>query len=501
MEKKYQELKTRLQEINDIESAGSVLHWDMLTQMPPGGGEARGRQMATLELIAREKFVDPALGRLLDDLQPYAEALPYDSDQASLIRVARRDYERAIKVPPTFSAEFDEHSSRSYLAWAEARPANDFKKVQPLLEKTLDYSRQLANFFPGYAHIADPLIDFDDYGMKAATISQLFQELRQQLVPIVKAITSQQAADDSALRKHFPAAQQLKFAAEVVRRLGYDFQRGRIDQTPHPFCTGFSIGDVRIATRVEEDYLGEALFSDIHEAGHAMYEQGIDPALEATLLQDSPSAGIDESQSLLWENVVGRSRGFWEYFYPQLQAEFPGQLKGVSLDTIYRAINKVARTPIRTQADEVTYNLHIMLRFDLELQLLEGKLAVRDLPEDWRERFTRDIGITPANDRDGVLQDVHWYGGQIGGTFQGYTLGHILSAQFYQAALRQHPQIPAEMKQGNFDTLRTWLVENIYRHGSKFTTPEIVERVTGGPLTIEPYIQYLKTKYGELYTL
>ena len=501
MENKYQELKARLLEINNIESAGGVLMWDQATYMPPGGGEARGRQIATLTHIAREKLVDKAVGKLLDDLQPYAESLPYDSDEASLIRVTQRDYERATKIPPAFMAEFYEHSSRGFMTWAEARPANDFKKVQPLLEKTLDYSRKLADFFPGYAHIADPLIDFADFGMKAASVSQLFQELRQQLVPIVKAITSQPEADDATLRKHFPEAQQLKFATDVVRQLGYDFNRGRVDKTHHPFCAGFSIGDVRITTRVKEDYLGEALFSNIHESGHAMYEQGVSTALEGTPLANGTSAGVHESQSRLWENVVGRSRGFWEFFYPKLQAEFPEQLKGVSLDTFYRGINKVVRSLIRTDADEVTYNLHVMLRFDFELQLLEGKLAVRDLPETWRERFTSDIGITPPDDKDGALQDVHWFGGIIGGAFQGYTLGNILGAQFYQTALEAHPAIPDEMKQGKFDTLHTWLVENIYKHGRKFTASEIVQRVTGGPMTIGPYIQYLKTKYGELYKI
>jgi carboxypeptidase Taq len=501
IEKKYQALKARLLEIDNLGSAAAVLGWDQQTYLPPGGGEARGRQMAALARISQEKFIDPAVGKLLDDLQPYADSLPYDSEQASLIRVTRRDYERATKIPPAFMSEFNEHASRSYMTWAEARPANDFKKVQPLLEKTLDFSRKFSNFFPGYAHIADPLIDFSDYGMKAASVSQLFKELRQRLVPIVKAITSQPEADDAALRKHFPEAQQLEFSAEVVRLLGYDFKRGRIDKTHHPFTTKFSIGDVRITTRVKENYLGEALFSNIHEAGHAMYEQGVDMALEGTPLASGTSAGVHESQSRLWENVVGRSRGFWEYFYPRLQAEFPKQLKGVSLDTFYRGVNKVERSLIRTDSDEVTYNLHIMLRFDFELQLLEGKLAIRDLPEAWRERFTSDIGITPPDDKDGVLQDVHWYGGIIGGVFQGYTLGNILGAQFYQAALKAHPTIPDEMKQGKFETLHTWLVENIYRHGRKFTAPEIVERVTGGALTIEPYIQYLKSKYGELYQL
>jgi len=501
MEKKLAELKIRLAEINDLDMAASLLNWDQSTYMPVGGGEARGRQMATLGKISQEKLIDPAVGKLLEDLRPYGESLPYESDDASLIRVTIVDYERAIKVPPAFMAEFNIHAASSYQAWAEARPADDFLRVQPMLEKTLEMSRKFADYFPGYEHIADPLIDMSDYGMKASSVRKLFAELREQLVPIVKAITSQPPADDSCLRKHYPEAQQLKFASNLVRQMGYDFNRGRIDKTHHPFMTKFSLGDVRITTRVKENFLGETLFSNLHEAGHAMYEQGIDMGLEGTPLAGGTSSGVHESQSRTWENLVGRSRGFWQHFYPQLQAEFPEQLKSVSLDEFYRAINKVERSLIRTDADEVTYNLHVMLRLDFELQLLEGSLSIRDLPEAWHERFEQDFGIVPPSNSDGVMQDVHWYGGPIGGAFQGYTLGNILSAQFYSTALKAHPEIPAEIGQGKFDTLRGWLTENIYRYGRKFTASELVERATGSPLTIEPYIKYLKTKYGELYNI
>ncbi len=500
-QKKLEDLKTRLYEISDLQNANALLGWDQSTYMPAGGAEARGRQSATLAKIAQEKFIDPKVGKLLDVLRKYEDSLPFESDDASLIRVTRRDYERAIKVPPEFLSDLNIHASASYQAWSEARPANDFAKVRPMLEKTLDMSRQLANYFPGYEHIADPLIDFADYGMKASTVRALFADLRANLVPIVKAITSQTPADDSALRKHYPEAHQLAFGADVVRQLGYDFNRGRIDKTHHPFMTKFSLGDVRITTRVKENFLGECLFSNIHESGHAMYEQGIDMAYEGTPLANGTSAGVHESQSRLWENIVGRSRGFWEFFYPKLQAQFPEQLTGVPLDTFYAAINKVSKSLIRTDADEVTYNLHVMLRLDFEIQLLEGTLSIRDLPEAWHERFESDFGIVPPSDSDGVLQDVHWYAGVIGGVFQGYTLGNILSAQFYNAALKAHPEIPAEMKQGKFTTLHSWLRENLYCHGSKFTAPEIVERATGSPLTIVPYINYLKSKYGELYAL
>jgi carboxypeptidase Taq len=501
METKLQELKTRLLEINDLESAAALLDWDQSTYMPPGGAAARARQLATLGRLAHEKFTDPAIGKLLEDLRPYEEGLPYDSDEASLIRVTRRNYEKAVKVPPSFVALLSNHTSQSYEVWTKARPANDFTVVQPYLEKTLDLSRQMADFFPGYEHIADPLIDFRDYGMKASTISALFAELRQQLVPIVQAITAQPAADDSCLHQTFPEAQQWAFGLEVIKRFGYDFQRGRQDKSPHPFTTEFSIGDVRITTRIREDDLGEALFGTLHESGHAMYEQGVRTDFEGTPLAGGTSSGVHESQSRLWENIVGRSRGFWRFFYPKLQATFPDQLESVSLDTFYRAINKVERSLIRTEADEVTYNLHIMLRFDFELALLEGRLEVRDLPEAWRERFKADLGIAPPDDRDGVLQDVHWYGGIIGGAFQGYTLGNILNAQFFEAALSAHPEIPAEIEKGEFGTLHGWLKENIYQHGSKYTATELVERVTGRPMSIEPYIRYLRTKYGELYEL
>jgi len=501
MESKLQELKNRLIVINDLQSANDLLGWDQLTYMPVGGAEARGRQSATLARLAQEMFTDSAIGKLLDELRPYEENMPYDSDEASLIRVTRREYDRLVKIPSSLVGELYAHTAASYQAWVIARQANDFAAMVPFLEKALEFSHRIAEFFPGYEHIADPLIDFADYGMKASNIRAIFSQLRAQQVPIAQAITSLPPADRSCLHKHYPEAGQLTFANEVVRQIGYDFQRGRVDKTHHPFTTKFSLGDVRITTRVQEDYIGESLFSNIHEAGHAMYEQGIRMAFEGTPLANGTSAGIHESQSRLWENIVGRSREFWQFFYPRLQDVFPMQLKDISLDTFYRAINKVERSLIRTDADEVTYNLHVMIRFDLELSLLEGKLAVRDLAQAWQERYRSDIGIVSPTDSDGVLQDVHWYGGYIGGGFQGYTLGNVMGAQFYECALKAHPEIPGEIEVGKFDTLHGWLIENIYQHGSKFTAAELVERITGGSISIEPYIRYLKNKYGEIYQI
>ena len=501
MKEKLSALKQRLTEAYDIQSAASLLHWDQTTYMPPGGIEARGRQLAVLERLAHQKFTDPEIGRLLDQLRVYEADLPYDADQASFIRVARRDYERRTSVPADFMAEFSDHSTRSYQQWTVARPDNDFASVIPHLEKTLELSRQLADFFPGYSHIADPLIDFSDPGMKTASVRQIFSRLRQQLVPLVEVISGQPATDDSCLHADFPEDQQIAFGKTVIEQFGYDFNRGRQDKTHHPFMTKFSLGDVRITTRSKLNDISEALFSTTHEAGHALYEQGINRDYEASPLGTGTSSGVHESQSRLWENIVGRSKIFWDHFFPKLQSTFPQQLQRASADEFYRAINKVQRSLIRTDADEITYNLHVMIRFDLELEMLEGHLPIKDLPEAWNERYRSDLGLVPPDNIDGVLQDVHWFHGTIGGSFQGYTLGNILGAQFFETALTDQPTIEAGIATGRFDTLHQWLAENIYQHGSKFTPDELVQRVTGHELTIDPYLRYLRTKYGQLYDL
>ncbi len=498
-EDKMRELKTRLREIDDLRAAGSLLAWDQMTCLPPGGAAARGRHLATLARLAHERLIAPEIGNLLEDLVPYAAGLPYDSDDAALIRLVRREYDRAVRVPPEFLEQVNAHTTETYDAWTKARPADDFAAVAPLLRRTLELSREFAGFFPGYEHIADPLIAEADYGMAVSTLRPLFAELRRELVPLAQSLSARPPVDDSCLHLDFPEGEQIEFAREVVKQLGYDFDRGRQDLSPHPFTIRISLGDVRITTHARADDLGDAFFSMIHESGHAMYEQGIDPALAGTPLASGASSGVHESQSRLWENMVCRSLDFWRYFYPRLRKVFPAQLGSVPLETFHRAVNKVQRSLIRTDADELTYNLHVMIRFDLELAMLEGDLAVADLPGAWRERYRADLGIAPSDDRDGVLQDVHWFGGLIGGAFQGYTLGNVMAAQFYAAALRAHPEIPAEIGRGNFQPLRCWLTEHIYRHGSKFTAAELIERATGGPLGTGPYLAYLRDKYQELY--
>jgi carboxypeptidase Taq len=337
--------------------------------------------------------------------------------------------------------------------------------------------------------------------MTRASTRKLFDELKRQLVPMVRAICAQPTADDSGLRQTFAKATQFDFALHAAESLGYDLKRGRLDLTHHPFCTRFSTGDVRITTRVNKNDLGDALFSTLHEAGHAMYEQGVTAALDGSPLGRGVSAGVHESQSRLWENIVGRSRGFWEHFYPPLQQTFAEQLARVSLNAFHRAINKVSRSLIRTDADEVTYNLHIVLRFGLEIKLLEGELRVKDLPEAWHAAMQAEVGTAPPNDRDGCLQDAHWYSSYIGGQFQSYTIGSILSAQFYAAALNAHPDIPREIARGEFGTLNGWLRENLYQHGTKFDPNDLVERATGTVMHTESYLDYLREKYGALYRL
>ncbi|MBI4999913.1 MAG: carboxypeptidase M32 [Euryarchaeota archaeon] len=499
MDRGLQDLRARLAEITDLNHAASVLSWDQMTYMPPGGAEARARQTAMLQRLAHEKATDPALGRLLDSLRPLENKLGYDSDDASLIRVARRNYDIVTKVPIEFAARMFLLQAESYEAWARARPKNDFKGVYPYLEKVMAYSREYSEFFPGYGHVMDPLISNFDYGVKARTIRKVFRELRAELVPLVRKIRDAEQVDDSCLHGKFPTDLQAKFNRLVAERMGYDFQRGRIDETPHPFTTNFSIGDVRITTRYHEDYLGAALFSTIHETGHALYEQGPDPALEG-LLGTGAGMGIHESQSRLWENQVGRSMEFWKYFYPALRKAFPEKYKGVRLPDFYRAINRVEPSLIRVAADEVTYNLHIMIRFDLECALMEGKLSVKELPEAWNDRYLSDLGVSSKTYADGVMQDVHWFSAYIG-YFQSYALGNLLSAQLYDAALKAKPAIRSEIATGKFSTLLGWLRKNVHRHGLKFTTDELLERCGVGGIEVGPFMDYLRKKYKGVYGL
>ncbi|HEX7002590.1 MAG TPA: carboxypeptidase M32 [Trueperaceae bacterium] len=499
MRQEIDELLERLDEVAQLQGTAALLNWDQATYMPTGGAETRGRQLALITRLAHEKFVDPAVGSLLDRLERHLNDLDPHSFEARLITVTRFDFERATRVPAEFLAQLERHASRGYQLWARARPANDFGLVREHLERTVELSRLYASFFGGYEHVADALIDESDRGMTVARLRPLFGELRSELLPLLE--RQRHAQDDAAsslLHGCFPREAQIAFGEEVIRDFGFDFLRGRQDLSHHPFAISFGSGDVRITTRVKEHDLSEALFSTLHEAGHAMYEQGMDDFLDGTPLSGGVSSGVHESQSRLWENLVGRSLEFWGHYYPRLQERFPDQLMRIGLGAFYRAVNRVQPSLIRTDADELTYNLHVMIRFDLECELLEGSLPVRDLAEAWRARYLSDLGVESEGDGDGVLQDMHWYSGLVGGAFQGYTLGNILSAQLFAAAREAHPEIPDEIAQGRFDTLHDWSRRNIWRHGRKYTPDELVESSCGSGLTTAPYIRYLERKYDEL---
>jgi carboxypeptidase Taq len=495
----YQSFRSYLHDYTNLQSFIHLLVWDQSTGMPSANADYRGEQLGFISKLAHEKLVDPKMGEMLDKLLPWADTLPVDSFEARLIKGVAKDYEKAVKVPSSFMEKFFTHTARVYQTWVEAREQNNYDLVAPLLSESVAYSKEYASYFSGYEHIADALIDRVDEGMHVSVLQPLFQNLRQKLVPMIEQIKASEQVDQKSLIQHFPKQKQLQFIEVVLDHIGIDRSRTIQNFSPHPFMIRLAGDDVRFTTRIKEWDLADGLFSSMHESGHALYELGMSRDLFGTTLMDGVSSGLHESQSRLWENLVGRSRAFWEYFYPKLQSVFPSQLGSVPMETFYRAMHHVSPSEIRTEADEITYNLHVIIRFDLELDLLTGKLDVKDLPEVWRQRYKEDLGIEVKEEKNGVLQDVHWYTDFVGGQFQGYSIGNILSCQLFDAAKTAHPSIVQEMTQGQFGTLRNWLTTNIYQHGNKFTTNEIIERATGKALTIEPYLDYLVTKYQTIY--
>ena len=493
------ELKRLLLEIDDLDAAANLLEWDQCTYMPDGGAEARGRQLATLGRRKHQALTSVELKRSLDGAARAVDGLPEGDADRALVRVARRQFERAANVPLEFVGELRTHLSASYVAWTKARVDNDFAAVSPYLEKTVELSKRYADFFSGYDHPADVHIDESDEGITAEWVKGFFTELRSMLVPLIESVAKKPAPEDAFLFQRFPKEPQMELSRAIVSALGYDFSRGRLDLTHHPFMTRFSSGDVRITTRVNENDATDALYSSIHECGHALYEQGICRDFEGSPLGHGVSAGVHESQSRLWENLVGRSRPFASFLLPKLQERFPERLGDVTAEAFYRAINKVTPSLIRVDADEVTYNLHVMIRVELEMALLEGRLAVKDLPEAWNERYRSYLGVEVPDMRRGVMQDVHWYCTTIGGAFQGYTIGNVISAQVFETARRALPNLDEDIAAGRFAALRSWLVDHLYRHGSVHTPLDLVERVTGEPLGTAAFARYLRGKLTGLY--
>ncbi len=497
MNPKFQELQTRLNEIYDLQAAASLLSWDQQTYMPPGGAEARAQQRSTLARLAHEKLVCDEIGQLLDSLEAALPGLDYDSYEASLIRVTRRRYDRERKIPADLVAGLARARSLGRVAWEKARKASDFGAFQPQLAEILDLTIEMAEALGYEDRRYDALLDRFEPQMKAAQVQVLFDEMKAGLAPLVQAIAGR-AVDDSVLAQEFDEAKQWDFGLGVIQRLGFDLACGRQDRTAHPFTTSFSPGDVRLTTRVFRDHFKSALFASIHEAGHGMYDQGFDRSLDRTLLSDGASLGIHESQSRLWENVVGRSRGFWTFWLPRLREVFPAQLDGVDVGAFYRAVNRVQPSLIRVEADEVTYNFHIFLRFEIENLMLERKVPLGDLPELWNAKMEEYLGIRPPHDADGVLQDVHWSIGHIG-YFPTYSLGNLLAAQFYNQAVSELPDIPAQIERGEFAPLFNWMRQKIHVPGAKYTPQELVQRITGGPIRTGPFLDYIRNKYAEIY--
>ncbi len=498
MTEKYQQLVKRLEDTQNLNRAAAVLGWDQQTHMPPGGAEARAAQLTTLSRLAHEMFVSDETARLLEDAAHETEGMDYDSVEASLIRVVRQDYDEQVKLPSELVAKIAHTTTLAHEVWAKARQDNNFQAFLPSLEQIVDLLLQTAEHLGYEEHPYDALLGQYERGMTTAQVKDIFDGHKPQLVELISAISQHKdRVDDAVLHQPFDRDKQKAFALYAVKKFGFDFQRGRQDVAVHPFCTHFSRDDVRITTRFEDDFLNPALFGMMHEAGHGMYEQGSAAELDHTPLAGGTSLAVHESQSRMWENIVGRSRGFWSWALPQLQAEFP-QLAGVDLETFYKAINKVEPSLIRVEADEATYNLHIMLRFDLETDIISGKVKPTDLPEEWNERFEAFFGITPPNDTLGVLQDVHWSAGYMG-YFATYALGNLLSVQYYNQALADHPTLPDEIASGKFDTLLGWLNKNIHQHGRKYTGDELTRRVTGDGIQSRDYMDYLQRKFGDIY--
>lgn len=500
MTEPLERFRSLLAQVNDLNATTDILHWDQQVMMPSGGAEARAAQLSTLSELAHDKLTNDEMIDALEAARNAVAEMDPDSTEARLVSEVGRDIEKKRKVSREWVAEFSRTTSAAHQDWQRAREESDFGRFAPRLKRIFELRRDYAGFFEPYDHPYDPLLDDYEPGMKTAQVQELFADLRVHQVELVQEIAERSPIDDGPLHEHYPEEDQWAFGERVIEAFGYDFDRGRQDKAPHPFSTSFAIDDVRITTRFQEDYLPPALFATMHEAGHAMYEQGIDPALARTPIAEGTSLGIHESQSRLWENLVGRSLPFWRHFYSDLQETFPEQLGNVSLQAFYQAVNKVQPSLIRVEADEATYNLHIMLRFELEQALLQDDLPVDDLPTAWNDKMDEYLGITPEDDADGVLQDIHWSSGLIG-YFPTYTLGNLIACQWWEVIQEDIPDLEDQISSGEFSPLLDWLREHIHRHGRKFKPVELIQRVAGGGLDADPYLRYLRTKFGDLYGL
>ncbi len=495
-------LRAVLTEVDDLQRAAAVLSWDRQTYMPPAGGAGRGEQLATLQRLAHARFTSPEVGELLEGLRDWAGAQPYDSFEASLVRVTRRDYDLMTKLPGELVAELARAEAAAFDAWHAGRSERAWQPFLAPFAHLVGLCRQAADHIGWQDSPFDALLRSHEPGMTYARLDQLFTRLKEVLVPLTHAVAARaDRVSDAVLQQPYDEARQWTLTLQAVAVVGFDAtERGRQDRSVHPFTTSFCSEDVRITTRLDPSHLGHGLFASLHEAGHGLYEQGIPAALWRTPLGVGASGGVHESQSRLWENVIGRSRGFWTFFLPRAAALFPDQLGGTDVEAMYRAVNRAGPSFIRVEADEVTYNLHIILRCELEQALLRGDLAPDDVPGAWAEKMRAYLGLTPPDDLVGALQDVHWTGGPTAG-FAGYTLGNVMSLQLYERAMADHPGIPDAVQAGNTEELRTWMRDHVHSYGSKLTPEELLQQATGRGLDPEPYLRYIQGKYAEIYDL
>lgn len=494
-------LLTRVHRIHDIGKALSVLSWDREVNMPPQGDAARVQQMTTLRQILHQEATAEAYGEAIEAAAAAWAGLPEDDDRSCLVRVLRRDYARSRKLPEAFVLTVSRESAQAWTVWKQAREAGDFARFRPHLDTLVGLQREMAGLYGYSTEPYDALLDGYEEGARAAEIRAVFDTVKAATVPLLEAITSRgRAVDDRLLHQAYPVAAQEAFARHIATAIGYDFTKGHLGTAVHPFATSFDRADARITTRWYPDFLSPSLFGTLHECGHAIYEQGTGEGLARTPLARGCSAGIHESQSRMLENVVGRSRPFWRRHFPGLQAQFPAQLGSHSAEDFYRAVNKVQASTIRVEADELTYNLHIILRFELEQALLSGDLPAAELPGAWNDGLERLLGIRPADDREGCLQDVHWSGTSFG-YFPTYALGNLYAAQLREAALAADPAVGPALEEGDWAPLLAWLGREVHQPGRKYPPAELIRRATGQALSADAFIRYVTDKFGDLYGL
>ena len=494
----YDEFIGRVKELNLLGSLTGLMGWDQETMMPPKGGKLRSEIMAFLSSQAHGRMTDPVMGELLDSL----DSQELTAEQAANVREVRQSYDKATKLPVELVEEKARHKSQALQVWQEARSENDFKKFQPYLEKTVELTCKTAEYYGYEDNIYDALLDIFEPGMTVSQLDPLFSGLREAIVPLVKAVRESPNQPDTSFLDigKFSEEKQREFSIKVAESIGFDFSAGRMDTSTHPFCSGAGPNDVRFTTRYDEEFPFGCLYGVMHETGHGTYEQGLLEEHEGTPMGQAVSLGIHESQSRMWENMVGRSKEFWQFYIDEFKKCFDHLPADLDIDTLHRAVNTVEPSLIRVESDEATYNLHIMVRYEIEKQLVNGKISVGDLPDFWNSKMEEYLGVTPPNDAKGVLQDIHWSMGAIG-YFPTYTLGNLYAAQLYAAALADDPSIPNKIAKGEFTVLLDWMRSHIHVHGSKLPPADLLREATGKDPSSDDFVKYLKTKYTKIYNL